>query len=48
MSIIAQLVETMRALAGAHPGLRPAHAKGLVCARSAAYSISYERRRRGQ
>ena len=30
--IIAQLVETMRALAGAHPGFRPVHAKGLVCA----------------
>jgi catalase len=28
---IAQLVETMRALAGSHPGFRPAHAKGLVC-----------------
>jgi catalase len=30
--IIAQLVETMRALAGAHPGFRPVHAKGIVCA----------------
>jgi len=30
--MIAQLVETMRALAGAHPGFRPVHAKGLVCA----------------
>src|SRR5206468_12943940 len=30
--VIAQLVETMRALAGPHPGFRPAHAKGLVCA----------------
>jgi catalase len=30
--IIAQLVATMRALAGAHPGFRPVHAKGLVCA----------------
>jgi catalase len=28
---IAQLVETMRVLAGAHPGFRPVHAKGLVC-----------------
>jgi catalase len=31
-AVIVQLVETMRALAGAHPGFRPAHAKGLVCA----------------
>jgi catalase len=29
--VIAQLVETMRALAGSHPGFRPVHAKGLVC-----------------
>src|SRR5271156_1773237 len=28
---IAQIVETMRALAGSHPGFRPAHAKGIVC-----------------
>jgi catalase len=28
----AELVETMRALAGSHPGFRPAHAKGIVCA----------------
>lgn len=31
-TVIAQLVETMRALAGAHLGFRPVHAKGLVCA----------------
>src|SRR6185503_17179518 len=30
--VIARLVETMRALAGAHPGFRAAHAKGVVCA----------------
>src|SRR6266403_4307735 len=30
-TVIAQLVETMRALAGAHPGFRPVHAKGIVC-----------------
>jgi len=30
--VIAQIVETMRALAGSHPGFRPAHAKGIVCA----------------
>jgi catalase len=31
-SVIAQLVEAMRALAGSHPGFRPVHAKGIVCA----------------
>ncbi len=31
-AVIAQLVETMRALAGPHAGFRPVHAKGLVCA----------------
>jgi len=30
-TLIAQLVEAMRALAGAHPGFRPAHAKGIIC-----------------
>jgi catalase len=30
-AVIAQLVETMRKLAGSHPGVRPAHAKGIVC-----------------
>ena len=30
-SVVAQLVETMRALAGPHPGFRPVHAKGIVC-----------------
>jgi catalase len=33
-TVIAQLVETMRALAGSHPGFRPVHAKGLVCSGS--------------
>src|SRR6202521_287955 len=33
-TVIAQLVETMRALAGAHPGFRPVHAKGIVCSGS--------------
>jgi catalase len=28
---IAQIVETMRALAGSHPGFRPVHAKAVVC-----------------
>jgi hypothetical protein len=28
---IAQLVETMRKLAGSHPGFRPVHAKGIAC-----------------
>src|SRR6185369_15827032 len=31
-SVIRQIVEAMRALAGPHPGFRPVHAKGLVCA----------------
>jgi catalase len=31
-SVVAQLVETMRTLAGSHPTFRPAHAKGIVCA----------------
>ena len=30
-TVSAQLVEAMRALAGSHPGFRPAHAKGIVC-----------------
>jgi catalase len=30
-TVSAQLVETMGALAGSHPGLRPVHAKGIVC-----------------
>jgi catalase len=29
--VIADLVQTMRALAGSHPGFRPVHAKGIVC-----------------
>src|SRR5689334_13790468 len=31
-AVVAELVKTMRALAGAHPGFRAAHAKGIVCA----------------
>jgi catalase len=42
-TVVAQLVETMRALAGSHPGFRPAHAKGIVC--SGAFSASPEARR---
>jgi catalase len=30
-TVIVQLVEAMRALAGLHPGFRPVHAKGIVC-----------------
>jgi len=30
-TVVAKLVETMRALAGQHPGFRPVHAKGIVC-----------------
>src|SRR5437879_9382708 len=42
-TVVAQLVETMRALAGSHPGFRPAHAKGIVG--SGAFSASPEARR---
>ena len=31
-TVVAELVETMRKLAGPHPGFRPVHAKGIVCA----------------
>jgi len=31
-TVIRQIVDAMRTLAGAHPGFRPVHAKGLVCA----------------
>jgi len=30
-TVVAQLVETLRALAGSRPGFRAAHAKGIVC-----------------
>src|SRR5271167_308952 len=30
-TVITDLVATMRALAGSHPGFRPVHAKGIVC-----------------
>ena len=30
-TVVAQLVETMRTLAGPHPRFRPVHAKGIVC-----------------
>jgi catalase len=30
-SVVAQIVATMRTLAGPHPGFRPVHAKGIVC-----------------
>ncbi|HXJ79186.1 MAG TPA: catalase family peroxidase [Candidatus Methylomirabilis sp.] len=42
-SVIAELVTTMRALAGSHPGFRPAHAKGIVC--SGTFRASTEARR---
>ena len=29
--VIAQIVDTLFALAGSHPGFRPLHAKGIVC-----------------
>ena len=30
-SVVAEIIETMRKLAGPHPGFRPVHAKGIVC-----------------
>src|SRR5262249_34033226 len=45
-AVVAQLVETMRALAGPHPGFRPVHAKGIVCSgtfRSSAQARSVSR-----
>jgi catalase len=33
-TVIIQIVDAMRALAGAHPGFRPVHAKGIVCSGS--------------
>jgi catalase len=30
-TIIQQIVDAMRTLAGSHPGFRPVHAKGVVC-----------------
>jgi catalase len=52
-TVVAQLVETMRALAGPHPGFRPVHAKGLVCsgtfrATAAARSVSKAQHLQGQ
>ena len=41
-TLVAQIVETMRELAGSHPGFRPAHAKGIVC--SGAFSASHDAR----
>ena len=31
-TVVAEIVEVMRTLAGSHPGFRPVHAKGIVCA----------------
>src|SRR5215470_13852935 len=30
--VVRQIVDAMRAVAGPHPGFRPVHAKGLICA----------------
>src|SRR5262245_11199629 len=30
-TVAAQIVDTLRALAGSHPGFRAAHAKGIIC-----------------
>jgi len=42
-TVVAQLIETMTALAGSHPGFRAAHAKGIVC--SGAFRASPDARR---
>src|SRR5213593_3093011 len=42
-AVIAEIVETMRTLAGPHPGFRPVHAKGIVC--SGTFRPSPEARR---
>src|SRR5215472_15063444 len=52
-TIAGQLVQTMRTLAGPHPGFRPVHAKGLVCtgnfqATSQARSVSRALHLQGQ
>jgi catalase len=41
--VIRRIVDTMRALAGPHPGFRPVHAKGLIC--SGTFRPSAEARR---
>jgi len=42
-TVVAQLVETLGALAGSHPGFRAAHAKGIVC--SGTFGASPDARR---
>jgi catalase len=42
-TLIAEIVETMRTLAGSHAGFRPVHAKGIVC--SGTFRPSPEARR---
>ena len=42
-SVVSQIVETLRALSGAHPGFRPVHAKGIVC--SGSFRASADARR---
>jgi catalase len=42
-TVVAQLVETLGALAGSHPGFRAAHAKGIVC--SGTFGASADARR---
>ena len=42
-SVLRQIVDSMRKLAGPHPGFRPVHAKGLVC--SGTFRPSAEARR---
>jgi catalase len=42
-SVLVELVDTMRALAGAHPGYRPVHAKGIMCSGSFTASAAAKR-----
>ena len=42
-SVLAGIVDAMRALAGAHPGYRPVHAKGIVCSGSFTASADAKR-----
>jgi hypothetical protein len=46
-TVVAQLVETMQALAGPHPGFRPVHAKGIVCSGTFRASAGCSRREPG-
>ncbi|PWU25417.1 MAG: catalase [Candidatus Rokuibacteriota bacterium] len=47
-TVIRQIVEAMRALAGPHPGFRPVHAKGIVCSGTFRASMEASRISRAQ